>query len=44
MRSAHGGHVLEAHVWPTLEVILVQPPAHLQKRTDEETGLALISL
>ena len=21
--SAHGGHLLEAHVWPTLEVVLV---------------------
>lgn len=42
--TAHGGHVLEAHVWPTLEVILVEPPAHLYRRTDEETGLALLNL
>jgi predicted DNA-binding protein with PD1-like motif len=42
--SAHGGHLLEAHVWPTLEVILVQPPEALRKRVDPETGLALISL
>jgi uncharacterized protein len=42
--TAHGGHLLEAHVWPTLEVILVESPAHLRRETDEETGLALIRL
>jgi uncharacterized protein len=42
--SAHGGHLLEAHVWPTLEVVLVQPPAALRKRFDPDTGLALIAL
>jgi predicted DNA-binding protein with PD1-like motif len=31
-------------VWPTLEVIVVESPQHLQRRTDPETGLALISL
>jgi predicted DNA-binding protein with PD1-like motif len=39
-----GGHLLEAHVWPTLEVILDESPEHLRKRSDAETGLALISL
>jgi hypothetical protein len=34
---------LEAsHVWPTLEVVLVEAPAHLQRELDEETGLPLI--
>jgi predicted DNA-binding protein with PD1-like motif len=42
--SAHGGHLLEASVWPTLEVVLVESPAALRKRTDPETGLALIAL
>jgi predicted DNA-binding protein with PD1-like motif len=42
--SAHGGHLLEAHVWPTLEVVLTESAAHLRKRVDEETGLALIDL
>jgi uncharacterized protein len=42
--SAHGGHLLEARVWPTLEVILVESPQHLQRKMDGETGLALISL
>lgn len=40
--SVVGGHLLEGHVRPTLEVILVEPPAHLKKRKDPETGLALI--
>ncbi len=39
-----GGHLLEARVWPTLEVILVESPAHLRKRHDPATGLALIDL
>jgi uncharacterized protein len=37
-----GGHLLEAHVRPTLEVILVESPGYLRKRIDRETGLALI--
>ena len=40
--SAHGGHVLEAHVWPTLELILTESPKHLCRKYDPETGLALI--
>jgi predicted DNA-binding protein with PD1-like motif len=40
--SAHGGHVLEAHVWPTLEVIVTESPVHLRRRHDDATGLALI--
>jgi predicted DNA-binding protein with PD1-like motif len=39
-----GGHLVEAHVRPTLEVILVESPAHLRKEIDPETGLALIRL
>ena len=42
--TAHGGHLLEAHVWPTLEVILTESPEHLQRRQDKNTGLALIEL
>lgn len=42
--TAHGGHLMEAHVRPTLEVIIVESPEHLWRKTDEETGLALISL
>jgi uncharacterized protein len=39
---AYGGHLLEAHVWPTLEVIVVESPKHLRRTTDRETGLPLI--
>ena len=40
--SAMAGHLGEAHVRPTLEVIVTESPAHLQKVKDAETGLALI--
>ncbi len=42
--SAHGGHLLEGRVRPTLEVTLVQSPTALQKVHDPESGLALIRL
>lgn len=42
--TAHGGHLLRAHVRPTLELIVDESPAHLRKRYDEKTGLALIDL
>jgi uncharacterized protein len=42
--TAHGGHLLEAHVRPTLEVIITESPAHLQRCSDPETGLALLRL
>jgi predicted DNA-binding protein with PD1-like motif len=42
--TAHGGHLLEGHVRPTLEVIVTESPAHLQRRSDPETGLALLKL
>jgi predicted DNA-binding protein with PD1-like motif len=42
--AAYGGHLLEAHVWPTLEVVLIESPAHLRRDLDEETGLPLIAL
>jgi predicted DNA-binding protein with PD1-like motif len=42
--SVVGGHLIEGHVQPTLEVILVQPPSYLRKRKDPETGLALIDI
>jgi hypothetical protein len=40
--SALAGHLAEAHVRPTLEMILTEPPAHLTKAHDPESGLALI--
>lgn len=42
--TAHGGHLLKAEVRPTLEVIITESPAHLQKKHDEKSGLALISV
>ena len=42
--TAMGGHLLDAHVRPTLEVILVESPVHLRRRHDAESGLALIRL
>jgi uncharacterized protein len=39
---ALGGHLMEAHVRPTLEIILTESPKHLHKRKDVESGLALI--
>jgi predicted DNA-binding protein with PD1-like motif len=42
--SAHGGHLVEARVMPTLEVILTESPAHLRRTHDPETGLTLIDL
>jgi uncharacterized protein len=42
--TAHGGHLLEAHVRPTLEMVLVESPQHLQRQSDPASGLALIRL
>ena len=42
--TAIGGHIKQAHVWPTLELILTEYPDYLQKRSDPETGLTLIDL
>jgi uncharacterized protein len=42
--TAHGGHLLEGHVWPTLEVVVEESPRHLQRRLDPASGLALIDL
>ena len=40
--TAHGGHLLEAHVWPTVELMLTESPAHLRKQFDPQAGIALI--
>jgi predicted DNA-binding protein with PD1-like motif len=41
---ALGGHLLAAHVRPTLEAIVTESPRHLRKRKDAESGLALIRI
>src|ERR1700741_2067300 len=40
--TAHGGHLIEAHIRPTCEVVLTESPAHLQKFIDPESGIAVI--
>jgi uncharacterized protein len=42
--TAHGGHLLEAHVRPTCEVVLTESPALLRKEFDPAAGIALIKL
>jgi predicted DNA-binding protein with PD1-like motif len=42
--TAMAGHLGQAHVRPTLEVVLTESPAHLHKVIDQETGLALIRM
>lgn len=41
--TAHGGHLLNAVVDPTLEVIVTESPSFLNREFDERTGLPLIS-
>jgi predicted DNA-binding protein with PD1-like motif len=42
--SAIGGHLIEGHVWPTLEVVVEESPQHMLRRKDAETGLPLLDL
>nr|WP_293380334.1 hypothetical protein [Phenylobacterium sp.] len=42
--STRGGHLLNAVVKPTLEVTIVETPAHLRRRKRPELGVALIDL
>jgi hypothetical protein len=41
---ARGGHLLEAKVRPTLEVILTESPGYLKRELDPQSGLALIRI
>jgi uncharacterized protein len=42
--STRGGHLLEARVRPTLEVILIESPAWLQRTLDPESRIPLIDI
>ncbi len=42
--TAHGGHLLNANVRPTLEVVLVESPKHLERVADPQFGIPLIRL
>jgi predicted DNA-binding protein with PD1-like motif len=42
--TAHGGHLLDACVRPTLEVVVVEASQHLRRTMRAELGLALLDL
>jgi predicted DNA-binding protein with PD1-like motif len=42
--SAHGGHLLEGHVRPTLEVMIIETPKELMRTIDPATGLPLLDI
>lgn len=42
--TAHGGHLKSGRVRPTLELIVIESPAHLRKTFRPEFGLPLIDL
>jgi len=42
--STVGGHLLEARVRPTLEVMIVDSPAYLRRVCDPDSGIALIRI
>jgi uncharacterized protein len=42
--STRGGHLLEATVRPTMEVTVVETPAHLRRKQRPDLGIALITL
>ncbi len=42
--TTRGGHLLEGHVWPTLEVVIRESPAELRKTHRPGLALALIDL
>lgn len=42
--TTRGGHLLEARVRPTLELVLTESPVELRRRFDPAVGLALIDV
>lgn len=42
--TAHGGHLLDARVRPTLEVLVIKSPRELRRRMRSEFGVALLDL
>src|SRR5688572_7130828 len=40
--TAHGGHLVEGVVRPTLEILMTETPAYLKRRFDPQSGVALI--
>jgi predicted DNA-binding protein with PD1-like motif len=41
--STRGGHLVQAHVWPTLEVVLTTWTRPARRQRDRETGLPLLA-
>jgi predicted DNA-binding protein with PD1-like motif len=41
--STRGGHLVRAHVWPTLEVVLTTWDRPVRRKLDRETGLPLLA-
>ncbi len=42
--STRGGHLLEGHVRPTLEITISETPAHLKRRMHPDINVALIDI
>jgi uncharacterized protein len=42
--TAHGGHLLEGWVMPTLELVVFEFPASLERRFSPEIGFALLNV
>ena len=42
--TTRGGHLLEGHVFPTLEAVVTETPARLRKVMRPDLGVALIDL
>jgi uncharacterized protein len=42
--NTRGGHLLEGHVRPTLEVTITETPAHLRRRMHSDINVALIEI
>jgi predicted DNA-binding protein with PD1-like motif len=42
--STVGGHLLDASVRPTLEVMVIDSPEHLRRACDPVSGIALIRI
>ena len=42
--TTRGGHLLEGHVFPTLEAVVTETPARLRKVMRPDIGIALIDL
>ncbi len=42
--TTRGGHLIDAHVRPTLEVILIESPGYLKRTMDADSGIPLIDI